>query len=401
MKTLALSVFLVPALFGQSFTGMWDATVVSGGVTVPFRMQFANDGAQVQAWFFNVDDKTPSTFGRFENGSLLLKFDHLGTRLEAKWKDGHLEGMYYGGRKTGNLPFRAEPASAKHEGAGGTAPSIGGEWEILQVKSGKGESAWRFLVQQSGSDVTATILRVDGDTGGISGTYRDAKFVLSHFSGARAALLLVEPRRDGTLHLTMNGSTEYKAVRPTEARAEGLTGPTDPERHTGVKDPSEPFRFSFRDLNGKVVSQDDPRYRNKVVIVSILGSWCPNCHDEAPYLAELYRRYREQGLEIVGLAFEEADQLEDPVRLRAFVKQYGIEYPMLVCGEPDQASEKMPQLKNFDAWPTILLLGRDGRVRQVHAGFPSAGSGAVYAQTRHEIAASVEKLLAETTVSSR
>jgi len=395
MKCLPFLLALAPVALAQSLTGLWDATVVSGGVTVPFRMEFASDGSRVQAWFFNAGDRTASTAGTFDNGALRIQFAQLGTRLEASFKDGRFDGTYIGSRRTGSLKFHAERAAAASESRV-DAPSIAGEWELNKIRSGKGESAWRFLVEQSGGEVTATILRVDGDTGALTGRYRNGKFVLSHFSGARAALLEVEPRPDKTLHLTMDGKTEYTAVRPPQARSEGLAAPTDPDRHTSVKDPAEPFRFSFKDLNGKLVSQSDARFQNKVVIVSILGSWCPNCHDEAPYLAELYRSYRDKGLEIVGLSFEEEDQLADPARLRAFVKSYGIDYPMLVCGVPDEASKKMPQLQGFDAWPTILLLGRDGRVRQVHAGFPSRASGDVYRETKASLTANIEELLAET-----
>src|SRR5262245_10737715 len=104
---------------------------------------------------------------------------------------------------------------------------MAGEWELHGTGSGKGESAWRFLVQQHGADVTATIQRVGGDTGALAGRYRDGKFVLSHFSGARANLLEVELRGDA-LHINMNRDTQYTAVRPQQARAQGLTGPTDP-----------------------------------------------------------------------------------------------------------------------------------------------------------------------------
>ena len=82
------------------------------------------------------------------------------------------------------------------------------------------------------------------------------------------------------------------------------------------------------------MSDTDARFRGKVVIVAIGGSWCPNCHDEAPFLMELYRQYRAQGLEIVDLSFEEGDQLKDPTRLRAFIQKYGIEYPVLIPGVP-------------------------------------------------------------------
>ena len=80
-----------------------------------------------------------------------------------------------------------------------------------------------------------------------------------------------------------------------------------------------------------------------MVVLAISGSWCPNCHDEAPFLEELYRQYRDQGLEVVALSFEEAEQLKSLERLRAFVKEYGIDYTVLAPGEPGELAEKFPQ----------------------------------------------------------
>jgi peroxiredoxin len=162
-----------------------------------------------------------------------------------------------------------------------------------------------------------------------------------------------------------------------------------------MKDPGEPFRFSFPDLHGRTVSNSDPRFRGKVVLVNISGSWCPNCHDEAPFLASLYRKYQSKGLEIVTLSFEEADQLANPTRLRAFNAQYGVSYTVLLAGEPEQLNDKVPQADNLNAFPTTFVLGRDGRVRAVHAGFPSPGSGAYYTKAEREMTQLVERLLAE------
>jgi thiol-disulfide isomerase/thioredoxin len=136
------------------------------------------------------------------------------------------------------------------------------------------------------------------------------------------------------------------------------------------------------------------------VLINITGSWCPNCHDEAPFLAELYKKYRAQGLEIVGLDFEEADQLKDPVRLRAFLKRYGIEYTVLLGGETSQAKDKLSSASNWDAWPTTFFVARDGHVRNVHAGFPSKASGELYTQGKEEFTAQIERLLSENTLSN-
>jgi thiol-disulfide isomerase/thioredoxin len=143
------------------------------------------------------------------------------------------------------------------------------------------------------------------------------------------------------------------------------------------------------------VASTDARFRGKVVLLNISGSWCPNCHDEAPFLVALDRKYRSKGLEIVSLSFEEAEQLSDPSRLRAFIAQYGIAYTVLLAGEPEQLNEKVPQAVNLNAFPTTFLLGRDGRVRAVHAGFPSPGSGSYFTKAERDITALVERLLAE------
>ena len=137
-----------------------------------------------------------------------------------------------------------------------------------------------------------------------------------------------------------------------------------------------------------------------MVLVNISGSWCPNCHDEAPFLVSLYRKYRAHGLEIVSLSFEQAAQLANPERLRAFIAEYGIGYTVLLAGEPKELADTVPQAVNLNSFPTTFILGREGRVRAVHAGFPSPGSGRFYEEAEREITGHVERLLAEDLSSS-
>jgi thiol-disulfide isomerase/thioredoxin len=385
----------------QSLAGLWDATITFNGQDIPFRLQIAGDGSNLRGWLFNGDDKVAASGASFRDGALVLNFDSYAARLEAKLQDGALVGQY-GPMLKKNYPIAAH----RHQGGAGTtatAPPINGLWEV-PVKSAKGEQAWRLIVQQkSASDVSAAILRVDGDTGALTGGYKDGKFVLSHFSGGRPSLMILTPSSDGTLSIDMtdlHGKSQMTATRPDVARAKGLPPPADPDHHTSVKDPSEPFKFSFPDLNGKIVSNTDVRFQGKVVLVNVTGSWCPNCHDEAPFLAELYRKYRSQGLEVVALSFEEGDQLTNPTRLRAFMKEYGIDYTVLLGGTPDDRDAKLTQPVNLNSWPTTFFLGRDGRVRFVHAGFPGPASGELYHKAVHEFDAQVESLLAENRATS-
>ncbi|MEI9938962.1 MAG: TlpA disulfide reductase family protein [Pseudomonadota bacterium] len=373
-------------------SGLWDAGVVVNGVLIPFRFELTIAGDGASGGFFNGDDQVRSTAGSYQRGSLALQFAQYGSSLQARWSDGSLTGAYGRASQLAYV-FQAKPHSATLAPSG-KVPSIAGQWEIA-VKSPKGETAWRFFVRQSGAEVTASILRVDGDTGALSGRYQDGKFVLSHFSGARPLLLEITPLADGSLSLVQNAKTQYVALKSSQARAKKLPEPADPSRWTSVKDPSQPLRFSAPDLNGKTVTESDPRFKGKVVLVNVMGSWCPNCHDEAPFLEELYRTYRARGLEIVSLSFEDSEQLKDPVRLRAFIAAYGIDYTVLLGGEPSEVSAKLPQAVNLSTWPATFFVARSGLVRDAHAGFAGKATGAAHEQLKAELRATIEKLLSE------
>jgi thiol-disulfide isomerase/thioredoxin len=385
-----------PPAAAQPISGLWDASVLvnNGALEIPFRFELSGSGANVKGSFFNGDDKTTSTSGSLQNGKLSLSFDELGTKLEATLKDGRLEGEYSRGTRGAPYPFTAKRYTPAAAGAA-NIPSIAGLWNVQVGKSSKGEAAWQLIVRQSGAEASAVILRIDGDTGTLTGTYRDGKFALSHFSGARPLRLELTPSADGTLAVVQNTDKPLTAIRAEQATAKGLPQPSDPTRFTSVKDPSEPFRFNFPDLDGKMVSNTDPRFQGKVVIVAIGGSWCPNCHDETPFLVELYKKYKKQGLEIVELSFEEEAQIKNPVRVKAFNTRYGVDYTVLLPGEPKDAPDKLPQAVNLNSFPTTFFLGRDGRVRSAHAGFPSKASGKFHEETKQEITALVERLLAE------
>jgi thiol-disulfide isomerase/thioredoxin len=395
-----LSLLAVSGMQAQAIDGLWDATLKQGTTEIPFKLGFSGTGSEVKGWFFNGEDKLISSGGTYENGSLVLNFDSYLGVLKLTLKDGALDGDWStsrGGRAGAGTPVHAvrdTPQSAPKT----PAPKVAGVWVIEDVKSSKGEKAWNLVVTQKGNDVTASILRVDGDTGALTGGWRDGKFVVSHFDGSRPALWTITPLENGTLSVDQGsgrGGGTVIAIKPEEVKAKGLAEPTDANAFTTVKDPTQPFPFSFPDLDGKIVSSTDARFQGKVVLINITGSWCPNCHDEAPFLAEVYNKYHSKGLEIVALSFEEADQVANPTRLRAFIKQNDIKYTVLLGGETNSAKEKLTQAQNWNAWPTTFFVGRDGLVKGAHAGFPSSGSGILYEKEKKEFVERVEKLLAE------
>jgi thiol-disulfide isomerase/thioredoxin len=423
-RIFALSVAVVPAAFVSSSVsaqtsassivdGIWQGNATVREVQVPIVIRVSGSGAALKAEFLNGPAEHPDAVAAssvtFDGGHLVATFDYFARTLDATVADGKLSGAYgpthVTAKSAAPVPFVATRAKVEVDPvAAANAPDISGSWEIA-TRSSKGESAWEFRADKPGgkSPVIKTVIqRIDGDTGGLWGTWNGTSYVVGHFTAAGPALYSVTPQADGTLVLKSLLVNPHAAVgadliakRPAEARKENLPAPTDPTQQTTVKDPSVPLAFSFPDLSGNVVSNTDAEFRGKVVIVAVGGSWCPNCHDEAPFLVSLYKQFHVKGLEIVNLDFEQGDPETDGPRLKAFIKHYGIPYPVLTAGTTDQLAEKIPQGVNLNCWPTSFFVGRDGLVKETHAGFAGPGNTAGHEALEREVTAYVEKLLAE------
>jgi peroxiredoxin len=390
----------LPAVAQTGVNGLWDCIVVVNDVEIPFRYEIAVRGSEAQGFFFEGERRVGSSSGSFAGGALKIEYDHLNTTLEARLEGAELRGTYRNNRPNSRaLEFRARRFTPVQADAT-DVPQVAGDWHMSRVQhertAPRDTRTWTLFLRQSGAEVSGSILRVDGDTGTLSGHWTNGKLVMSHFAGERPVHLEARLNADGTLAILLNGNANYIAARTLEARAKGIPEPPDPSRYTSVKDPTEPFRFNFPGLDGKLVSNEDARFQGKVLIATIGGSWCPNCHDEAPFLKELYDKYRSRGLEIVGLSFEnDANPAAAHPRMQSYIRRYGIQFPMLLAGDTGEVAAKLPQIVNFGAFPTAVYVGRDGRVRSVHAGFASPATGEEHVRLKRELTELVERLLAE------
>lgn len=393
---------MIPLLLGFVFaappSGLWDAALDVEGRRVDFRMELKISGGEARGAILDGERRIWSTSGSFSGQKLALEWDYFDSRLEAEWDGRVLRGAYQRRTRAGvtKRAFSAQPFQPKPEDSGETPAQVAGAWRI-QTDATRGVRVMNGYFAQSGSAVSGTIQRLDGDFGTLTGRMEGRKLRLSHFDGIRATLIEAELQQDGTLKGVMDGRTGFTAARLEKAAEAGLPEPPDPSRYVSVKDPLEPVRFRAVDLDGRPVSSEDPQFRGRPILLTIMGSWCPNCHDEAELLVELHRKYSAKGLAVVALGFEYTGESErDRNQLRAFARRHGIEYPILYAGTTDEGEVQrvLPQLANFGGFPTTIFLDRQHRVRSVHAGFAGPANEQEHAKLRDEYEKLVRELLA-------
>lgn len=171
----------------------------------------------------------------------------------------------------------------------------------------------------------------------------------------------------------------------------------DPEKLTFIKDSSN-VNFTFNDLNGNPVSLSDEKFRGKVVIIQIMGSWCPNCMDETEWMSGVYKKYNSQGLEIIALAYERsADTSKANPNIRRVKNHFDADYTFLNTGRTgkDSASASLPFLNGIMSFPTTIYIDRNGKVRMVYTGYNGPATGALFEKDSAEALRLIQQMLAE------
>lgn len=338
-------------------------------------------------------DCFPATWRR-DGDSLRLAIPAYDAIMVAADRGDSLDGYYHNIGRLGprTIPFSAERRPEEMVRRPGRGEFLG-DWNATLVTDGRG-SPRVFAITQGSEGLEAAVLSNTGDYGRFTGRVEGDSVRFSHFDGSFVYMFTARLDGDtlrGSFNAGLRTRTPFTAVRGT-----GAPFLTPPEAMTQAD--TAPFRFSFPSVDGGIVTQDDPRFRGRVVIVDLFGTWCPTCHDAAVALKTLYAKYHDRGLEIVGIGYEVAgDTAIDGATVRRFRDSLDLPWPLLLAGLPNSATQdaSQPQLTHFTAYPTTLFLGRDGRIRRVHAGFYGPATGTAHLALLRSFDQEVARLLAE------
>jgi len=123
-----------------------------------------------------------------------------------------------------------------------------------------------------------------------------------------------------------------------------------PLLHADV-DQTKPLDLKYTAVDGSSV--DLSKLRGKVVLVDFWATWCPPCREEVPNVVAAYKKYHDQGFEVVGISLD-----QDKDALQSFVKDKGMAWPQYFDGK--EWENEISSRFGIDAIPAMWLLDKKG-----------------------------------------
>lgn len=408
MNRFVTGAFLVLALAGCKGekenvnplkTGIWRAVIGIQGQELPFNLEVTRDEqGGYDVYILNGDERLLLDEVSFREDSVDMALHIFDANIRAKISGDSLTGNFVKNfAKDYKLPFAAAYGQEhRFSTANDSAETVdfSGKYDVTFFTDKNSRKAIAIF-NQSGNRVTGTFLTRTGDYRYLEGNAVGRQLKLSTFNGNDSYLFLAtleEGKLKGEFYSGKGRKETWEAEKNEDAAF------PEQESLTYLREGYDRISFSFPDAEGKAVTLDDEKYKGKVVILQIMGTWCPNCMDETKFLAPWYDANKDRGVEIIGLAFENKEDFAYASgRVKNMIRKMNVHYDVVIAGtdDPEKRAKALPMLNAVVAFPTTIFIGRDGKVRKIHTGFNGPSTGEYFEQFREEFNQTVNDLLNE------
>lgn len=397
MKTILSAILLLLSNSVFSFSkieGNWRGSLkLNDSIDVPFHFSIRGDTFTL----LNQAEKLSGTEIQYSADSVFIHLPVFDTELRFKINEKHLNGYFINNTRkfSAYIPCTAEYEVGyrffdKPERA---SVNFTGRYDVhFQNEDAEGEHAVGIF-NQDGNYITGTFLTTTGDYRFLEGDVAGDQFFLSTFDGSHVfyfyAKMIGDSLINGQFFSSLTWHDEWTGKKNPKAAL--------PDAESFITYKQEPLHFSFPDENGNMISIDDDRFKNRPVILQLMGSWCPNCMDESRFLAPWYLSKKNK-IEVLALDFE---RITDTARVNKTIKrlkkQLGINYTMVFAGSADkkEAAKLIPQLNRIFAFPTLIILNKHKQIVVTHSGFSGPATGEEYEKFIRWFEKMVARLLAE------
>jgi len=399
-KILSIFLFLSTSAFAQTKISYWQASIHrTDGISIPFSFKLEEKNKKTILYIINDAEKIKVDNISFTKDSVFIKMPVFESSFKARIVNGAWEGLWTKGTAANDqvLPFtahkRIDTTSHKAE------YNIAGRWAVTFADDKTKADASIAEFRQISNKVAGTFLTPSGDYRYLNGIIDGNKLKLSTFDGAHAYFFIADivngkQIANGIFYAGAKGIDGWVAIK--DANAKVLTDNVA----MFLKPGEEKLDFRFPDLNGKDVSINDKHFKNKVVVVQIMGSWCPNCMDETAFLSEYYNKNKQRGFEAVALAYEySTDFNRSGKSISKFQKRFNVQYPILVTGvkvsDSLRTEKTLPQVTPIKVFPSSIIIDKHGKVRKFETDFFGPGTGAHYEAYKKQFYATIDELLKE------
>ena len=383
----------------QLETGSYRAWIsIQDNEEIPFVFEVESDK---KLNIYNAEETIVVDEIEYKNDSVYINLPVFEDYLVAKInQDNNLSGYYISPDRNRKVPFEATFKNAIRFGTGtGAAYNIEGVWETVFSKGVEEDEylAKGIFKQYDNGKITGTFRTTTGDYRYLEGVLDGTRLKLSTFDGAHAFLFTAKVT-DSTMNGYFYSGNHWK--EPFEAkRSQDFELPSANEL-TYLKEGYDSLDFVFSNTSDELVGLKDDRFKDKVVVVQIMGTWCPNCLDESKYYADFYKKNKDKGVEFIALAFEYAKDKETAFsRIDRLAYKIDIDYPILLAqyggSDKSKAQKKLPMLNHVLSYPTSIFIDKKGKVRKIHTGFNGPATGEKYTEFKKEFESFVAELLNE------
>jgi len=391
-------------LTGPLREGPWRGVLIAQGQQIPFLFVVEKDSAnQPVVYLRNGEERLKLDEITTAGDSTIIRLGAFDAALVVRPAgDGQLQGAWvkYDAKEPYRVPFTAQIGIQQLflSKTPADPADFNGTWSVT-FRGEKPEDSYPAVgvFQQKGHDVTGTFLTTTGDYRYLAGQANGDTLRLSTFDGSHGFLFTATKQANSTLqgdfYSGKSGHETWTATLDPNAKLPNA------DSLAGMKPGQKKLTFKFPSVyEGGSISPSDPKYQGKVVVVQLLGSWCPNCMDETNFLAPWYEKNKQRGVEIIGLGYERTpDQKKAAAKLLKMKQRFNVGYDVAVAGiaDKDAAAKSLPQIEKVLAFPTTIFLDKKGEVRKIHTGFSGPGTGKYYDQEIAEFNKTIDQLVAE------
>lgn len=404
MKSIALIVvlFISSVFVGNAQTnlkaGTWTASLTrADGHNIPIQFLVAYKKGKQEIYVVNGSERLKTDAPVLEGDSMIIRMPVFESYFKVKSTATQLKGNWIKGGSIKDLimPFEANLSQNLRIATKSTSQNLSGKWKIEFTKADQSKRTAIGNLLQKGNVLSGSVLSPTGDYRFMSGLVNAGSFTLSTFDGIHALLFEGKIKADsisGQFYSSASPAETFTAVKDEKVT---LTAPL-----TSVKEGSDgKLAFTYLDLDGKEVSLQSDRYKGKVVVIQLMGSWCPNCMDEMAFLSDYYSKNKSRGVEVIALAYElTTDKDRSRKSLQRFQKQFNVEYPILntgvTVGDKERTEKTLPQLTEIKVFPTSIILDKKGVIQEINTAFYGPGTGAYYTAYKNKFEKTINALVA-------